>query len=68
MLVGDGQFFPEGGHYSPIGETIFPEGRHCSLVNFVLGGQNSPVNKVLETKITSEKRPEGHSVGEQSTL
>ena len=54
MLVGDGQFFPEGGHYSLVnyvlGGTIFPEGGHYSLVNFVLGGQNSLVNNVRGDK------------------
>ena len=40
----DGQFFPEGGHYSLVnyvlGGTIFSEGGHYSLVNFVRGGGN----------------------------
>ena len=42
MLVGDGQFFLEGGHYSLVnyvlgGGTIFPEGGQKSLVNSVQG-------------------------------
>ena len=59
MLVGDGQFFPEGGtlftgELCPREGTIFPERGHYSLVNFVQGGQNSLVNNVRGTKITSE--------------
>ena len=55
MLVGDGQFFPEGGHYSLVnyvlgGGQFSLRGGHYSLVNFVLGGQNSLVNNVRGDK------------------